>query len=184
MCWRRCRRRWRRAASAARAGAGRAAGGGGGGGGRGGRGRGGGDRGVEQRRQDRQRREPSRAAARLVRRLRPDGGAARRPGGARGARAPRRARRRAHCEGRAAGRLRDHPDPRGARRLTVKRMLRDLDWLLLAATVLLVAFGMVALASATVSLGGPWSYIKTRLFHLAIAPAAMVAVVLVEYRRP
>jgi len=65
----------------------------------------------------------------------------------------------------------------------VRRMLRDLDWLLLAATLLLVAFGMVALASATVSLGGPWSYIKTRLFHLAIALGAMVAVVLVDYRR-
>src|SRR3989304_509052 len=122
------------------------------------------DRCRGQRRGARQPREPARAAARLVRRLRPDGGAARRPGGAGGARAPRRARRRAHCEGCSAGRLRDHPGARGARRSTVRRMLRNLDWLLLAATVLLVAFGMVALASATVSLGGPWSYIKTRLF--------------------
>jgi len=65
----------------------------------------------------------------------------------------------------------------------VRRNLRDLDLALLVCTVALIAFGMVVLASATTSLGGPWDYLKTRLFHLAIALGAMVAVLFVDYRR-
>jgi len=65
----------------------------------------------------------------------------------------------------------------------VKRLLRDLDVPLLVITLLLVGYGMILLASATASLGGPWGYIRTRLFHLLVALAALVGVLLVDYRR-
>ena len=65
----------------------------------------------------------------------------------------------------------------------MRRVLRGLDVPLLVATVLLVAFGLVALASAAVPLGGPWAYVRTRLVHLALAAGAMVAAALVDYRR-
>ncbi len=65
----------------------------------------------------------------------------------------------------------------------MRRYLRDLDLALVVTTVLLIAFGMVVLASATASLGGPWSYLKTRLFHLLLALGAMVTVLFFDYRR-
>ncbi|MBI3975951.1 MAG: rod shape-determining protein RodA [Armatimonadetes bacterium] len=65
----------------------------------------------------------------------------------------------------------------------MRRLLRDLDGILLGTTILLIAVGLVVLASATASLGGPGPYLKTRLFHLAVAAVAMVAVMAVDYRR-
>ncbi|MDQ7849243.1 MAG: rod shape-determining protein RodA [Armatimonadota bacterium] len=65
----------------------------------------------------------------------------------------------------------------------MRRVLRALDMPLLVTTGLLVAFGLVALASAAVPLGGPWAYVRTRLLHLAFALGAMVAAALVDYRR-
>jgi rod shape determining protein RodA len=65
----------------------------------------------------------------------------------------------------------------------MRRLLRDLDLPLLAITVALVAFGLVVLASATVSLGGPWAYIRTRFFHIGVALAALILVLFVDYRR-
>ncbi len=65
----------------------------------------------------------------------------------------------------------------------MRRILRDLDGVLLATTVALIGVGLVVLASATASLGGPGQYLRTRLFHLAVAAVALVAVLAVDYRR-
>jgi len=65
----------------------------------------------------------------------------------------------------------------------VRRVLRDVDGVLLGTTILLIAVGLVVLASATASLGGPAEYVRTRLFHLTLAAVAMVAVLAVDYRR-
>ncbi len=65
----------------------------------------------------------------------------------------------------------------------MRRLLRGLDPILIISTLLLVAFGLVMLASATASLGGPWTYIKTRLFHLTVALVALGVLAAVDYRR-
>ncbi len=65
----------------------------------------------------------------------------------------------------------------------MRRILAKTDLVLVVTTVLLIAVGLVVLASATVSLGGPWVYIKARLAHLAVGIAALMAVLLVDYRR-
>ncbi len=63
------------------------------------------------------------------------------------------------------------------------RPFRNVDWVLIATTVALVAYGFVALASA--AYGGPEAryLLRTRVMHLVIGLAAMTAMALLDYRR-
>jgi rod shape determining protein RodA len=65
----------------------------------------------------------------------------------------------------------------------IDRPLRNVDWVLIAATLALVAFGFVALASA--AYGAPESryLLRTRVMHLIIGLVAMTVMALIDYRR-
>lgn len=68
------------------------------------------------------------------------------------------------------------------------RQRRHLDWVIVACTAALAAFGVVMVHSATAarleSAGGdPYSYLKRQLIWLVLGAAAMVATVLVDYHR-
>ncbi len=62
------------------------------------------------------------------------------------------------------------------------RMLRYLDWPLLAATLLLIGGGTVVLFGATAASPDPWAFVRLRLMHLALGVVAMVVIATVDYQ--
>lgn len=64
-----------------------------------------------------------------------------------------------------------------------ERSIRDVDWVLVGATLLLVAYGLIALISATHGAPDGGAFLRARALHLVIGAVALVAVVLIDYRR-
>lgn len=63
-----------------------------------------------------------------------------------------------------------------------RRLLRNLDWLLIASAVGIVGFGLLAIASATRSwVADPLYYVKRQIIWVAIGLVAMVVVLLFDY---
>ncbi len=63
-----------------------------------------------------------------------------------------------------------------------RRLLRYLDWPLLAATVALLAGGTVILYSAVQNSADPWAVVRTRLAHIAVSLLVLGAVLAVDYQ--
>lgn len=61
--------------------------------------------------------------------------------------------------------------------------VREVDWVLVAATTLLAAYGVVVLVSATH--GGPdaAAFLRARAMHLAVGAVALLAAAMYDYRR-
>jgi rod shape determining protein RodA len=57
------------------------------------------------------------------------------------------------------------------------------DWVLVGVTVLLVAYGVVALVSATRGSAEAASFLRARALHLVIGVAALVVAAMIDYRR-
>ena len=64
------------------------------------------------------------------------------------------------------------------------RLVRNIDWVLVAVTFTLVAFGFVAVFSATSSLtaSDPWYYVKRQALRMGVGVALAVAALLIDYR--
>jgi len=66
-----------------------------------------------------------------------------------------------------------------------RRLLKDVDFTLVVAVVLLLGFGLVIQASATANMpvgGDPWYYTKRHAAYIAAGLVAMAATVVVDYR--
>lgn len=66
-----------------------------------------------------------------------------------------------------------------------RRLLKDVDFTLVIAVVLLLGFGLVIQASATANMpvgGDPWHYTKRHAAYVAVGLVAMVATMVVDYR--
>ncbi len=63
-----------------------------------------------------------------------------------------------------------------------RRLLRFLDWPLLAATLGLIAGGLVVLYSATHAAGTGPAFVKMRLLHAAIGVVALAVMAAIDYR--
>lgn len=63
-----------------------------------------------------------------------------------------------------------------------RRMLRYVDWVLLASTLLLVVGGAVILASATRSFADPWALVRARAAHAVVGLVVLVLFAAVDYR--
>ncbi len=63
-----------------------------------------------------------------------------------------------------------------------RRILRYLDWPLLAITLALVVGGVVVLFSATQTSPDPWAFVRLRVMHVALGLAALAAIALVDYQ--
>ncbi|MBI3998013.1 MAG: rod shape-determining protein RodA [Armatimonadetes bacterium] len=61
--------------------------------------------------------------------------------------------------------------------------LREVDWLLVAATALLAAYGIVVLLSATHGFPEAGALLRARLVHLALGVAALLVAATIDYRR-
>jgi rod shape determining protein RodA len=62
------------------------------------------------------------------------------------------------------------------------RMLRYFDWVLLLATLALIAGGAVVLFSATRTLPDPWAFIKARALHAGVGIAVLIFMAVVDYQ--
>ncbi len=65
---------------------------------------------------------------------------------------------------------------------TVRRRLRQVDWVLAGCTVALVAVGTVVIASATSTPDQPLGLLRPRLVHVAVGMVAMVGLAALPYR--
>jgi rod shape determining protein RodA len=65
----------------------------------------------------------------------------------------------------------------------IDRPARNIDWVLVAATLALVAYGFVALASAAYGAPEAGYLLRTRAIHLVIGLIALTAMALLDYRR-
>ncbi|MDR7418676.1 MAG: rod shape-determining protein RodA [Armatimonadota bacterium] len=63
------------------------------------------------------------------------------------------------------------------------RWTREIDWMLLGATALLVAFGFIALVSAVHGASDASAFLRTRVLHLGVGVIALVVATLIDYRR-
>ncbi|MDR5694048.1 MAG: rod shape-determining protein RodA [Armatimonadota bacterium] len=64
----------------------------------------------------------------------------------------------------------------------MRKLLKNLDWVLLLATVILVIVGILLVYSATHMKGDdPWAFVKARLFHLTLGVLAMAFIILIDY---
>jgi len=63
-----------------------------------------------------------------------------------------------------------------------RRLLRYLDWPLLAATVALVAGGAVVLFSAVQNTASPWEFVRTRVLHALVGLLVMALLAAVDYQ--
>ena len=66
-----------------------------------------------------------------------------------------------------------------------RRLVKDTDFTLLAAVILLVGFGILVQASATINMpvgGDPWHYTKRHALHAGLGLAVMFAAMAVDYR--
>jgi rod shape determining protein RodA len=61
--------------------------------------------------------------------------------------------------------------------------VREVDWVLVGVTVLLAAYGMVILVSATYGSPDAPAYLRARVLHLLIGTGALVAAAVFDYRR-
>lgn len=64
-----------------------------------------------------------------------------------------------------------------------ERWFREVDWVLVGATLLLAAYGVLALVSATHGSSDAGTFLRARALHLTLGVAAMVAAAAVDYRR-
>lgn len=67
-------------------------------------------------------------------------------------------------------------------RLNLRRSLREVDWVLVGCTVLLVSLGTVAVTSATSTPEQPLGLLRPRLVHVAVGLLAMVGLATLPYR--
>jgi rod shape determining protein RodA len=63
------------------------------------------------------------------------------------------------------------------------RWTRDIDWVLIGVTALLAAYGLLTLLSATHGSPDAPAFLRTRVLHLVVGGAALVAAALFDYRR-
>lgn len=63
------------------------------------------------------------------------------------------------------------------------RWLRKMDWVLIGATVLLAAFGVVALISTRHGFADAASFLRVRALHLSLGAIALVVMAAADYRR-
>ncbi|MDQ7859785.1 MAG: rod shape-determining protein RodA [Armatimonadota bacterium] len=63
------------------------------------------------------------------------------------------------------------------------RWTREVDWVLLGATGLITAYGVVVLLSATHGAAEPAAVLRTRLLHITLGLVALVTAASVDYRR-
>lgn len=63
------------------------------------------------------------------------------------------------------------------------RWARDVDWLLVGATALLVLYGVVVLVSATRGAAESATFLRARAMHLVIGLAALIVGASIDYRR-
>ncbi len=63
-----------------------------------------------------------------------------------------------------------------------RRMLRYVDWPLVAFTVALLAGGAIALFSARAASPDPWAFLRLRLVHVVVGLAAMAAIMVLDYQ--
>ena len=61
--------------------------------------------------------------------------------------------------------------------------VREVDWILVGATVLLIAYGVVILLSATGGAPDAATFVRARALHLAIGAVALVVAAMYDYRR-
>lgn len=70
----------------------------------------------------------------------------------------------------------------GPERPRAHRLLRNLDFPLLGATVVLVAFGLVMVYSTTRSGPHPFAFVRSQLLHLAVGVLGGLLILAVDYR--
>ncbi|MDQ7839924.1 MAG: rod shape-determining protein RodA [bacterium] len=63
------------------------------------------------------------------------------------------------------------------------RRLREVDWVLIGATILIAAFGVVALISARHGSADAASFLRARALHLSLGALALVALAATDYRQ-
>jgi rod shape determining protein RodA len=63
------------------------------------------------------------------------------------------------------------------------RWTREVDWVLLTVTGLIVGYGMVVLLSATHGTLEPGAVLRARLVHVAVGLVALLAAAVIDYRR-
>ncbi len=63
------------------------------------------------------------------------------------------------------------------------RWWREVDWVLVAVTAVLVVYGVVALVSATHGSSEAAPFLRARALHLVIGVAALVVAAMIDYRR-
>jgi rod shape determining protein RodA len=69
--------------------------------------------------------------------------------------------------------------------MSYRRLIKDMDFTLLAAVLLLIGFGVVVQASATTNMpvgGDPWYYTKRQALYAGVGLVTMFAVMAVDYR--
>lgn len=73
-------------------------------------------------------------------------------------------------------------NPPGPSPVNLRRRLREVDWVLVGCTVLLVGVGTVAVTSATGTPEQPLGLLRPRLVHVAVGLVAMVGLANLPYR--
>lgn len=73
-------------------------------------------------------------------------------------------------------------NPPGPSPVNLRRRLREVDWVLVGCTVLLVGVGTVAVTSATGTPEQPLGLLRPRLVHMAVGLVAMVGLATLPYR--
>lgn len=63
-----------------------------------------------------------------------------------------------------------------------RRLLRYLDWPLLAATLVLVAGGAVVLYSAVQNTADPWAFVRSRIAHAMVGLLVLIVLAAVDYQ--
>jgi len=63
-----------------------------------------------------------------------------------------------------------------------RRMLRYFDWVLLLATLALIAGGAIILFSATRTFPDPWAFVKARALHAGVGIAVLIFMAVVDYQ--
>jgi len=69
--------------------------------------------------------------------------------------------------------------------LLYRRLLKDMDFTLVVAVVLLIGYGILVQASATTTMpvdGDPWYYTKRQVFYAVVGLAAMFGAMAIDYR--